>query len=334
MRTNNLLKGPELQQAKTLHKKGAKVEDFLFKVKDADKCSAGSQIFSESEMQYLRKKYPGIYSSAQPNHQPVIKAYMRYSCEKQHDDGEIPNRETTIIVQEQYIRKFCFEKWHATLSTEDLFVDEAMSGALLERAAWKRLLKLIRSTDPGEKSSVDVVACFDSSRLLRGYAEFQIFVQECQARGIRAYEVSSGFELTDDNMISYSLAMAFVRDMQRRETSRVSKHHAFMRARNGLHTGGRVYGYRSMKVENGRILTPEPEESRVVVDIFRWRANGCSIRSIAAKLNELGIASPNDSRYGWSVATVGRILQNEKYKGILAYGITKCEPKRIGFVSE
>ena len=71
------------------------------------------------------------------------------------------------------------------------------------------------------------------------------------------------------------------------------------------------YGYR--RDTNGQLII-EPAEAAVVQLIYDLRDQGLSLRNIVQELKVRNIPSPT-SKPTWSVETVRRILQNEKYKG-------------------
>lgn len=71
------------------------------------------------------------------------------------------------------------------------------------------------------------------------------------------------------------------------------------------------YGYR--KSEDGN-LVPIPEESVVVRHIFECHQNGMSLRKIASTLEKMDIKSPRGNSK-WSIETIRKILNNEKYYG-------------------
>ena len=71
------------------------------------------------------------------------------------------------------------------------------------------------------------------------------------------------------------------------------------------------YGYRRNKLGELEIV---PTEATIVQMIYSLRHQGMSLRKIVAELKERAILSPQ-GKAEWSVETVRRILQNEKYKG-------------------
>jgi hypothetical protein len=95
-----------------------------------------------------------------------------------------------------------------------------------------------------------------------------------------------------------------------------------------------VYGYRSVPVidATGRVdaggqplrvgteLVIEPDEARIVRQIFAWFAAGVSMRAIAHRLNAQAVAfsaAPTRrgaKRKGWAQSAVRVILLNDKYR--------------------
>lgn len=106
--------------------------------------------------------------------------------------------------------------------------------------------------------------------------------------------------------------------------------------RQGLYIGGfSLYGYQKHPKEKGRLII-DPVAASIVQQIFRWALEGWGKQKIADYLNEMGI--PNPSRYKqeqglsyvngsmtdlrglWNRTSVGRILHNEMYLGIMVQG--------------
>ena len=108
-----------------------------------------------------------------------------------------------------------------------------------------------------------------------------------------------------------------------------------LKRREGKYIGGfPIYGYRKDPVDKNHII-PDPEAAEVVRQIYQWSLEGHGRQNIAYMLNQRGI--PNPTRYkaerGWSCnhpikndfglwnkVTVGRILTNEMYTGVMIQG--------------
>ena len=69
------------------------------------------------------------------------------------------------------------------------------------------------------------------------------------------------------------------------------------------------YGYEH---DSAGYLVIKESEAEVVRQIFRWRANGMSLRKISAELESKGIPSPT-GKPRWGAETLSKLLRNEKY---------------------
>ncbi len=108
-----------------------------------------------------------------------------------------------------------------------------------------------------------------------------------------------------------------------------------LKRREGKYIGGfPIYGYRKDPADKNHII-PDPEAAEVVRQIYQWSLEGRGRQNIAYLLNQRGI--PNPTRYKtergwtcnhpikndfglWNKVTVGRILTNEMYTGVMIQG--------------
>ena len=70
------------------------------------------------------------------------------------------------------------------------------------------------------------------------------------------------------------------------------------------------YGYRA--ADNALVIYPD--EADVVKQIFKWNAEGDSLRTISFKLEQRGVKAPRGGVI-WSPETLRKLLANEKYTG-------------------
>jgi site-specific DNA recombinase len=93
------------------------------------------------------------------------------------------------------------------------------------------------------------------------------------------------------------------------------------RALKGRSTGGRLFGYRTSPGTDGAKWVLFEPEAEIVRRIFRMYIATLSMKAIAVKLNEEGVAFPAKTtrrgpvRRGWALSTIQTILLNEKYRG-------------------
>ena len=91
-------------------------------------------------------------------------------------------------------------------------------------------------------------------------------------------------------------------------------HGKLEKAAAGGYTGGWIaYGY---KWNNGDIVVVK-KQAAVVRRIFKWRAEGKSIRGIARTLNKENVQTQRGGK--WAVSTLRRILRNPFYTGRIVF---------------
>ena len=253
--------------------------------------------------------------------------YTRFSSDSQHP--------ASIDDQLLACRRYAAQQGWQVLSEHE-YVDEALSGVGVEhRPAYRRLLAALGSAPPFEVLLVD-----DLSRLSRDAAEILRLVRLLQGLGVKLISVADGIE-TGHKLSKLVVSMkAVINELyldDLRDRTLRGLHGRFAR---GLHTGGRIYGYRAAPMVDpsgrtdatgqplvlGTALAVEPAEAQTVREIFEWFAGGVSLRAIAHRLNAEQIPFPAEptrrgaKRKGWASSAVRVILLNEKYVGRWVYG--------------
>lgn len=83
--------------------------------------------------------------------------------------------------------------------------------------------------------------------------------------------------------------------------------------------GEAPYGYQVAALDDGRkTLVHVPGEAEAVKMIFALAAEGLSLRKIAKALDAAGIIAPG-AKGAWPERTIGKILQNPVYRGVVAH---------------
>jgi hypothetical protein len=100
------------------------------------------------------------------------------------------------------------------------------------------------------------------------------------------------------------------------------------------------YGYRrnadpmGVKVDEdrpGKALVPEPEQARTVVRIFELAGKGHGAVAVCRVLNDAGVPGPTGGL--WMPGTVGALVKNEVYLGVIKMGKRKSEVVHTPLVS-
>jgi len=216
-----------------------------------------------------------------------------------------------------------------------IFADEAISGASDDRTALQRLLALAKH----QPRQFDVILVDDTSRLSRKLVDALRIFEQLQFAGIRVVFVAQGIdtnsELAELLVATHGIVDSlYLKDLAKRTFRGVEQ-----RALEGLHTGGRVFGYRHIPIEksgmldahgrtvvDGVRLEVEPAQADTVRRIFERYAAGHSMKRIAIDMNTEGIqsAQPQKGRISrsWCQSSIHHILHNERYRGLVIWGKT------------
>ncbi len=171
-----------------------------------------------------------------------------------------------------------------------------------------QFMEMIRAAKRGE---IDYIITKSISRFARNLVETLKVIRELRAINVGIYfenESIDTLDTTSDFIISIYSTIA---ESELTSMSENVKWAARKRFKNGsVELNSNIYGY---TLKDGQ-LTPEPEEAKVVKEMFERYANGEGYRKIANSLNERAISKKLTSTL-WKDADIKRILGNEKYVG-------------------
>jgi DNA invertase Pin-like site-specific DNA recombinase len=247
--------------------------------------------------------------------------YARYSSDLQ--------RETSIEDQLRRCREHAARRsWPIV---EDWVVaDRALSAASV--AGRDGLQRLVQAAK-GKPRPFDTLLVDDTSRLARDLADALRTLKILEFYGVTIVSVSQGIDSAQGNARPL-LAMHGMMD-EEYLAGLASKVHRGQEGRvlHGYTTGGRVYGYTNVPIEDptrtgkygrpavsGVKLVIHAEQAAVVRRIFEMYANGMGLRAIAVQLNGEGVPGPKGI---WSRYTIHEMLRNERYRGVSVWGRTK-----------
>lgn len=170
------------------------------------------------------------------------------------------------------------------------------------------------------KGLFEIVYFEDLTRLSRDMADATTVKKEFDFLGLEMWEANGGKLDTMRTGVQSLFGQLF-----REETARKVHRGMRPRAQEGLHMGGRPYGYRPLIEETRNIddkgkLKINEDEAKIVLRIFEERAQRKSPRLIAAGLNCDNVPAPRGGK--WNASTIngqkGRgvgIFHNELYVG-------------------
>jgi site-specific DNA recombinase len=134
------------------------------------------------------------------------------------------------------------------------------------------------------------MAVDDTSRLSRGLRDSLGINRQLRFAGVRIVFVSQGIGPFSEQSDILTAVHGVVDELYIKELAKKTFRGVESRARTGLHTGGRCFGYRSVPIEDDSLRDPygkpkvvgvrleiEPHQAEVVRQIFAMYASGRSL---------------------------------------------------------
>jgi DNA invertase Pin-like site-specific DNA recombinase len=230
-------------------------------------------------------------------------AYTRQSRGK---EGEDEGSSLSLESQADAIRRYCAERGWELVET---IRDHDLSGEDWQRPGMRELLAA------AERGDVDAVVVYKLSRFSRDVLYQEITHRELTKRGVALHSVTeAGIDKTLMRLVYGGMNQQFNEDQREWLKGAIEA-----RARRGLHHGRAPYGYRvPAGTDRGtRRLEIVESEAETVRWIFRMRAEGMGMISIANRLNAAGV--PSKQRGTWGHASVRQLLKNPTYAGYVRH---------------
>lgn len=225
-----------------------------------------------------------------------VAVYARVSTEDQAKEG------FSLGAQKDRLRAYCQARGWDIVGE---YVDDGHSGRDTKRPAYQRMME--------EMDRWDVILVIKMDRIHRNSRNFMEMMEKLNEWG-------KGFTSMQESFDTSTAMGRFVMDIIQRiaqlESEQIGER-VYMGMDQKAKKGGGVLGFNhpyGYDYVSG-ILVPNPEESKVVRDIFRTYLSGLSTSEIAKHLNERGVTSKRGGE--WSKQAVLKILKNPLYCGFL-----------------
>jgi site-specific DNA recombinase len=175
------------------------------------------------------------------------------------------------------------------------------------------MMELLREVESGY---YDAVLVMDMDRLGRGNMREQgIILETFQKSGTKIITPRKVYDLQDEFDEEYSEFEAFMARKELKIITRRLQSGRIRSVQDGNYVGTRPpYGYQIKEDQSGRYLVPDPDQARIVRQIFNWYTEErIGTVNIAKRLNEMGIPSYNNTK--WNSNGVLSIIRNSVYIG-------------------
>ena len=232
--------------------------------------------------------------------------YARYSSDRQSP--------ASIQDQLRMCREYAERQGWVFLEGH-VYADESLSGAGADRPELIRLQQAASSVP----RTFDVVLIDDTSRMSRNQGETARIVEGLNFLGIRIVAVSQGIDTEDEQADVLMTVHGLVDSLYIKELAKKTHRGLEGRALQGLHTGGRCFGYENVVETTGVRLRINPTEAATVRRIFEMATDSCSLKTIAKTLNKEGVTAPrprSGKQYAtWCPTAIREMLRRDLYMG-------------------
>jgi site-specific DNA recombinase len=163
---------------------------------------------------------------------------------------------------------------------------------------------------------LDVLVAWEASRFQRDLAAYSELADLCRRHDVRWSYNGRLFDLDDADDEFQTGFDALLAQREAAVTRKRVKRALAANASAGRVHGKVQFGYRRIYDPHSKALVGQevdPVTGPVVTEVFRRVAEGESLRSLAAELNERGVPTPTG--VDWSGALVGHLLKRESYLG-------------------
>ena len=232
-------------------------------------------------------------------------------CRLSREDREKTGESESIHNQRELLRAYAAHQgWRVVRE----YVDEDYSGADSQRPAF---LQMIEDARLGR---VDLILCKSQSRFTRDLELVERYLHGLFPRwGVRFVAVADQVDTARQGgrkarQISGLVNQWYLEDLS--DSIRAVLAH---KQASGQFIGSTApYGYEKCPGQKGRLQVCR-QQAPVVLQMYRWAAEGWGKAKIAAALTRRGIPAPAGGPV-WNEATVGRILHSEVYLGAVVQG--------------
>ncbi|SCP98587.1 recombinase family protein [Anaerobium acetethylicum] len=258
--------------------------------------------------------------------------YLRLSSGDDDRDGKGKVDSNSITNQKLLIEDFI--KTRPEFKLADMFVDDGFTGSNFERPGYQHMMKAV------EQGRLDCIIVKDLSRIAREHiGGDELILKTFDKYGVRFIAITDNFDsLTADHGEKHIIIPMknLINDNYCHDISIKVRSSQQVKRANGEFVGAFApYGYTKADDNKNQLISDE-YAAGIVQDIFAKKLAGMSASAIANDLNTNGVLSPmaykkkTGQKYStsfqgtgdpkWSAQTIGRILKDEVYVGVLAQG--------------
>ena len=203
-------------------------------------------------------------------------------------------------------------RYHPNWTLVERYIDEGITGTQAKkRPAFLRMLEDARA------GKFDLIVTREVCRFARNTVDTLVTTRELKNIGVEVYFVEDNIWTMDgDGELRLTIMATLAQEESRKVSERVRAGQHVSREKGTLYGNGNILGYD--RIGDTYVINPEQAETvRMIYDLYLYEGLGTG--KIAQRLTELGRLNASGLNK-WSHGVISRILNNQTYMGIMAYG--------------
>lgn len=203
-------------------------------------------------------------------------------------------------------------RYHPNWIVVGKYIDEGITGTQAKkRPAFLRML------EDAEAGKFDLIVTREVCRFARNTVDTLTTTRNLRNIGVEVYFVEDNiWTLDGDGELRLSLMATLAQEESRKVSERVKAGQHVSREKGTLYGSGNILGYD--RVGDTYVINPEQAKTvRMIYDMYLYEGLGTA--KIATRLTEMGRLNASGVNR-WAHGNVSRILNNQTYMGVMAYG--------------
>ena len=201
---------------------------------------------------------------------------------------------------------------HPNWMLVERYIDEGITGTQAKkRPAFLRML------DDARAGKFDLIVTREVCRFARNTVDTLVTTRELKSIGVEVYFVEDNIWTMDgDGELRLTIMATLAQEESRKVSERVKAGQYVSREKGTLYGSGNILGYDRVG-DTYVINEAQAETVRMIFDMYL--NEGLGTGKIAQRLTELGRLNASGLNK-WSHGVISRILNNQTYMGVIAYG--------------
>ncbi len=254
-------------------------------------------------MSQLQKSIGNTWAYLDRNRPRRIVFYGRVSTEHEAQLSALENQMQWYDDQLRY---------HTNWTLVERYIDEGITGTQAKkRPAFLQMLEDARA------GKFDLIVTREVCRFARNTVDTLVTTRELKNIGVEVYFAEDNIWTMDgDGELRLTIMATLAQEESRKVSERVKAGQHVSREKGTIYGSGNILGYDRV----GDTYVTNPEQAKTVRMIYdMYLHDGLGTGKIAQKLTEMGRLNASGLNK-WSHGVISRILNNQTYMGIMAYG--------------